>query len=328
MYEEYKEKEYVIEIKGFFKNGLYQRHAIDTINLEEFKKLILKNDGSFNKENIQLIHPSKDLTLEELEEIGVLEIDDESLDYEISNDYQYLENGFEFYPEDEWEFLRPMSSTSNPPKNYNLDIIVHSKPGLPGILGDQGHASVKITTPGGEIYSIGLFPKDLERESDDLSLQNGKLTSPDSYMFLPSHSVEQHQMSYTLPDQHAFHKLVKWIEAMQGYHKDDEDVVTTTNLFYHPTHQSCAAFASELRDYAINDLGAKSNQLNSGRITPLNKIFIRFKEAILNFLITCPLGKIKTKFDKGVDFGGIENFNIIKLNPNGMFLPIDLLIRE
>lgn len=327
LYDEFADKDITLEIRGEFNDGRYMNVPISEINPEQLKQLLIQEDGSFNK-SIQIIYPPKELTFEELEEQGILECDEETNEYFIASEYQYLENGFVSLPDEEWEHLRPYAYTSTPPKEFTIDIIVHSKPGLPGVFMDQGHASVKITTPKGEIYSVGFFPGDLERDPYNLSMQKGKLITPDTYLFLPSTSYEQHVMSYTLSDPKAFHKIVNWIEAAQGYNKEEEtEEVNASNLFYHPTHQSCASFASTLRDYAL-ELGAKSQTLSQHKVSNWTRLSIRIKEIIMNFAITNFFGKKKFQWDQGIEHADIKNYNITHLDPKGLYLPVDLILDQ
>ncbi|MBA3603223.1 MAG: hypothetical protein H0W50_06205 [Parachlamydiaceae bacterium] len=325
LYQDLLNKELSLCIKGEFEDGCYHIYALSEINHEQLKEMIVKEDGTFNK-SIQLIHPRKELTLDELEECGILGKDEETGEYFIDCEYQYLENGFTSYFYEDWKFLKPFAYASIPPKDFTIDIIVHSSPGLPGVFSDQGHASVKITTPRGEIYSIGLMPEIAERDPYNLSLQRGKLLSPDPYIFMPSTSFERHTMSYTLTDPKAFHRLMNWIEALQSHQEDEETgEIKSCNLFYHPTHQSCASFASTLRHYALK-LGAKSQKLKDRKISNWTKWSICIQEALLNFCVTNFLGKKKLLWDQGIDCAETKNFNITHLNPKGLYLPVDLIL--
>ena len=325
LYQEFVDKELKLEVKGEFAGGLYATHLVSGISIAEFKNVIINEDGSFNK-TIQVIYPPKELTIQELEDQGILDKDEETGEYFVIADYQYLEGGFTDYPYEEWQHLRPHAHTITPPKNFSMDIIVHSQIGLPGIFTDQGHASVKITTPNGEIYSLGLFPEEGERDPYNLSLQKGKLVSPDNYLFLPSKNYEQHTMSYSFSDPKTFHEMIKWIETAQGHYENEETAeVNTSNLFYHPTHHSCASFASTLRDFALQH-GAVAQPLAQRKISKGNEICAKIKEFLMNSLITSFIGKMNFHWNKGIENAEFKNFNITHLTPKGMYLPIDLIL--
>ncbi|WP_068468606.1 hypothetical protein [Candidatus Protochlamydia phocaeensis] len=326
LYEKFIEERVALEIRGEFDKGLYQTISPSEITVEQLKAIIIQEDGSFNK-NVHVIYPVQELTVKELEDKGILNKDEKTGEYFINSEYQYLENGFTPYSEDKWEHLRPYAHTSTPPKDFTIDVVVHSRKGLPGIFAHQGHASIKMTTPQGEIFSVGFFPETegTDRDPHDLSLQKGKFVSPDKQLFLPSSIYDHHILSYTLSDPKAFHQFIKWIEAMQGYHEDKATgEVNTSNVLYHPTHQSCAAFAAEAREYVIKK-GAKS-QLAQRKISNWTRFTIRIKELVANFLATNFLVNLLSHWDHGVEHAGIKNYNITHLNPKGFYLPIDLIL--
>lgn len=326
LYDEFVEKGLKLEVKGEYAGGQYATHPVSSLTIEKFKDLITNKDGSFNK-SIQVIYPPVELTVQELEEHGILELDEETGEYSIIADYQYLEGGFTDYPYEEWQHLRPHAHTTTPPKDFTMDIIVHSQIGLPGIFTDQGHASVKITTPNGEIYSLGLFPEEGERDPYNLSMQKGKIVSPDNYLFLPAKNYEQHTLSYSFSDPKTFHEMIKWIETAQGHHENIDSEVTTSNLFYHPTHHSCASFASTLRDFALKK-GAVPHKLPQRKISKIAESGAKIKEFMMSNFITSFLGKMNFLWNQGIDVNEIKNFNITHLSPKGMYLPIDLILEH
>lgn len=216
-----------------------------------------------------------------------------------------------------WKNLKPYQHVS-PQENFTVDIIVHSpSDALPGVFEYKAHASIKITTPNGEVYSIGFQPKD---PSTNFKLREGKLESPDHFIFMPKKNYHQHTTRYTLPDASSFHELISWIEEIQGTPNDGN-----FPLLYHPTHHNCAAFVKTIRNKVVS-LGGKT-PAPKRKVSMLTRIKTIFEKSLLNFFISAPgINKLTHWIDGIKNFKGIKNYNITHMKDRDFYLPIDLIL--
>lgn len=317
------QKNVKLQCKGEFSQGRYQSYDLTQMSSEELKNLLVVNEEGKWKwnQNISLFS-IKEMTIPELKDQGIIKTYSDNKEY-INSDYTYGENGFE-KKSLEWKDFKPYHHTLNPPKDYTVDIIVHSKPGLPGVFDRQTHASVKITTPNGEIYSIGFYPNYNEDQPDG-RLRQGSLRIPDEFQMKPSHSYEQHVMRYSLSDPKKFHELINWIEKSQANRSNLKESGEVFNLLYHPTHRSCAFFADVVKEKVL-ELGAKSEYLTHRKISNWTKAGIKFKKFLLHILLTNPLGRKLSKWDSGIERNK-KKYNITDENLKKKFyLTIDILV--
>lgn len=318
LYQDWVQKEVVLEIRDDFANGCYKHFSIKEINEVDLKKILMQN-GKFN-ENIQIIYPSQYLTLEELQEKSVLGFDDNNA-VAVNDPFAYTEEGFVEISEN-WRLLRPIAHTSTPPKDFTLELIVHQQGREPS-ASLTAHASIQLITPNGEIYSLGFQPsKMFLKNGTMLEMQQGLLVSPDHFIFLPSSNYTPYHLKYTLPNSDSFHKIMHWIAAVKG--EEDQD----SNLFFHPLRQNCSDFARSIRDMALQD-GAKAQSLENYQIVKWENV--KFKAKIIKFLINCfqnsPFSWL-AKVNQGINYAGITNFNVNSLDLKGVYLPIDLIFEH
>jgi hypothetical protein len=321
----------ILREKGEFEDGRFHDHNIDQLSNDEILKLLVR-EGESNVDSFDVVYPIAFLNKEQLVDEGIV-IEEETEDlskedaenstsYLLSDDYQYLENGFVRQPPEIWRVMRPYKHVENPKGQFVLDIFADGSVNGLGVFSGQGHASIELTTPNGEVSSCGLYPNDTEVDLYDFSLQKGVLISPEPCRFKPKHAQKSFKTSYVLPNHEAYHKLMKRIETLQGTYETEEGETIGCNTFYQATHHNCATFANEIRTYA-EELGAKHISSSETRST-ISKIWTKIKKSFLNFALIAPFKRRSFKIDRGIDIDGYE-FNVWDLKPKGLFLPIDLI---
>jgi hypothetical protein len=300
----FKNKALTLEIKNQTNQGRFERIKVQDLSKEEFDALLTKYD------DIEVIFPTEELTIEELFQLGIIISDSNSC---LNSDYTYSNEGFVKRSNCDWKSLKPTNYTTNPPKEFQLEVIVHGpNRDLPGVFSNQGHASIKITTPKGEIFDIGFFP-DPSLDGVGMEFEKGALLSPDPFSFYPKHFMKQSTLSYTL-NQKAFEKVIEKIEAIQNS-KDKSD-----DLAYHLILKNCSAFARDIRDTALEN-GAINNTLQMKKFSLLEKAKIHVAEKVVAFV--------------SLNILTDSNQEPIKLDPNAhtfchlqskeIYLPINLL---
>lgn len=302
----YENKDITLEIKNPSENGLFERIAIKDLSQEAFDKLIKEH------EHIEVIYPTQWLTVEELKDEGVITQGYYKGQIHLSKDYLYLDEGFVKRSQHNWTTLKPTNHTNSPPKDHQLEIIVHCpNQDIPGVLSDQGHASIKITTPGGEIYDVGFFPHP-EFESEALEFEAGALLSPDPFTFYPKHFMNQTVMSYTLNPK-AFEEVIKKIESIQNSQDNDDKT-------YHLILKNCSAFARDIRDTALEH-GAQSNTLKARKFSYLEKVRINALESFAAFVAL----NFYTDSYEDSKKNDPKAHKFCHLKSEGIYLPVNLL---
>jgi hypothetical protein len=289
-------KDLVIEFEGDGSNGRFERIEIKNLGSEDELFEILTNHPES-----QIIYPTKNLTVDELQSEGILDVN-----YCVSDDFEYLDEGFVPRSSLNWTTLRPINHIQDPPEQHQLEIVVYSRQDMPGIFSDQGHASIKLTTPSGEVYEVGLSLAP-DKKMKYFEIQPAVLCSPDQYTYLPKRSFVQNTLSYTLtPD--AFKAVIKKIEGLQEARK-------FPGLAYHPFLNNCAAFARDIRNTAL-DNGAVNNSLAKKKFTTIDSARTNTCEQVA-----------KSIFNFAQTFQNInpENHNFTYLNQEGFYLPLQLL---
>jgi hypothetical protein len=299
-------------------NGInrYESVEIEKISDEAFQNYF---NNEFNI--LEIVYPQTFLTIAQLcEKNSLFTKADQS--YTTSFRYQYLDCGFTRSPQTKWEHLRPYTHDMSPPKDFKMELVVYSKETeLPSVINNYGHAAVKFRTPGGEVYSVDFYPAE---QAGDFAMHRGELNSPDMDLFKPSTREKQTKISYTIPNEKAFYKLLNYIEKMQSYNADQFGTISTCAIPYHLTNNNCSGFVSSVRDYALK-LGAR-------RDSGFKKIslFKRIQTAIEKVLLCIYMNVYdeEENLDKGFQVGDIKNYNLELLKVQKPYLPIDLLIES
>jgi hypothetical protein len=292
-------KELSIEFKVDNEHGRFIRKKISEISENELDE-ILRQDP-----NCEIVYPTKELTIEELYKEGVIK--EQNGIYYISTNFSYLDEGFVSQSSTEWTELKPTNHVNPPPDTHQLEIVIYSKNELPGIFSKQGHASIKLTTPNGEVYDVGFYPK----KEQDIQFEEGLFISPDPFTFAPKEVQHRHILKYSLTAD-AFKKIIQKIEDVKNETRQD--------LEYHPILKNCAAFARDIRDTALEH-NATNITLNAKKFSWVKKAslhpLLKITEFIaLNFLTN--------------DFSEPEKKDLTKhkfknLKSEGIYLPINLL---
>jgi hypothetical protein len=295
-------KELVIEFKSNSDQGGFERIKINDEKLTEAElKLILQSHN-----DVEIIYPTQQLTLSELFANDILIKNDN--DYSLSDRFLYLDEGFVSRSQSEWYKLKPTNHITNPPKEHKLEVVVYSEQDMPGIFLDQGHASVKLTTPNGEVYEVGFYPDpSIEME---MKFDKGVLYCPDPMTYVPTHKLNKRTLTYTLTP-HAFKEVIKKIEIIQRGKKDD--------LAYHPFLKNCSAFARDIRDTALEH-GAKNDVLSEKKFSYLEKAHFNTLEQVAAFTALNLLNKSNKK--------GVSEHKFEQLKSDGFYLPINLLFNR
>lgn len=318
-----------IRIKGNFEDGRYKNVPLNGLSADQIRDLI----SSHNSKDIEIVNTRNLLTIDELIAEGVIFRDVDTNYLHIVEGYQYLEDGFEYRPDSDWEHMEPIGRVKNPPKEFKLDVLIH-RPRSGGAEA-QGHASLRITTPSGELYSVGFFPEnqkfgeDIEEDpstlgkyDQDAKIRPGAIQIPDRYIFMPETAFETQEISFDLKGSKNFHQVIEYIQKLKKNPIVEEGAEISADLLFHATHQNCAAFAKEIVEFALEN-GAE-------RITEKPSLFSlkRAKAAITNFVLsvatTMPGVSKYFKASKGLNGTPYEDLKITELFGRAVLLPADL----
>ena len=139
-----------IEFKSDEDNGGFKRIPIQDGKISDADlQNILKKD-----QDAEIIYTEQDVTVEDLIREGVIK--EENKTFSLPPDFVYTDEGFVKRSDHNWTTLKPTNHTTTPPQYHQLELVVYSRGDMPGIFSDQGHASIKLTTPNGEVYDVGL----------------------------------------------------------------------------------------------------------------------------------------------------------------------------
>jgi len=301
--------------KGVIK---YERESFkdeDMFDVQDFMRQFFNSKNELNEFLPVIIFPEKKLTLSQLMQTGVIQPNSS-----LSEGVQYLGSGFTLKSPSEWKFLTPyrILPKDQCPSGYIMDVVVSTKSKtLPMV---EGHAYLRLITPGGDIYSFGM-----DTSEGGLRASKGFLISPDPREFTPKHAFNEVTARYELTEE-SFGKLIKYIEALKSF---DEEGRSTSSVIYQNVTSSCANFAAGLRDFAVKDLKAKRiphPEKSAIQLTPLQLKIESIKSIFLRNLIIC-LAILSLKFDflkklnikgfnlaeveKGIKVGDYENYGSI-----------------
>lgn len=311
-----------IRIRGRFEDGLYKSYSLDNLTKEQIQDIISNYDPS----DIAIVHPTKLMNVDELLKCGVLQRDVNTKALFITEGFQYLGNGFEYRPDSGWQHLEPIGLLKRPPNEFRLEVLVH-KPKNGGVKA-QGHASLRITTPSGEVFSVGFFPDNkkssptnedpssiLGEHEEEAKIQQGALMSPDRFIFLPESAYETEIVAFDLKGKENFHKVMDYIDQLKGGKE------TPSNLLFQATHHNCAVFAKEVADLAVKNGAVLMTEKPSSY--SLKRAGIVFTKFIMNIGINFP--GIAKHFKASKDLGtAFENLKVADLFGRTVFLPADL----
>jgi hypothetical protein len=315
----------VLRIPGKFQDGRHQLVSVDDVSLEELKQVITQNDLS----KIQIIWPTQLLTIQGLIDQEVLERDVETGALIVSPNYQYLECGFVKQLSLGWKYLEPHRILETPPATFMMDILVHLPRG--GGMMDQGHASVQLTTPSGEVYSVGFYPLGSEAQVyqsvfDQLKtfeIKKATLESPDHYIFLPTTACDTKRISFSIDDPKSFHTIFDFIESTHVRSETDgTGVVYCCNAFYQSTHHNCAAFADAIARLAV-DLGAK--RVEDSGISPFESKKIAMQGVFFESIFQLPIIKRHSNASDALKQEGFEGLTRADLTHAPSLMPAGLL---
>ncbi|MFT5319070.1 MAG: hypothetical protein ACI8RA_002340 [Chlamydiales bacterium] len=312
----------------------------DFWDAEDMLAQFLLPDGQLRDSDVHIEFPQEHLSIQDLKKRNIL-----SSDGSISgNNIQYLGNGFVEHSIFRWKNLVPtrVLPPEQRPSKHTLDVISSFKGKTLGNI--TGHSYIKITTPEGEVYTLGL-----STTKQSLDAHQAVISSPDERYFTPKSSFTEVTGRYTLPDQKAFTKLVQYIEKIQGYHEDERGNPNTSTMMYQNLTENCPAFAHMIQDYSVKNVGAERVPLSEPETIKLNR-FQLTGEKIKSWFIHTGIslaaraslrcGSIKDKnlfgfklggLSQGISVGGYENYGSIqdriKRNQLNIYLPRDLAIQ-
>lgn len=318
-----------IRIRGRFEDGLYKSVPLDGLSKDQIKEIVINNDSK----NIDLVKPTKLLNINELLDLGIIQRDDQTNALFVTEGFQYLGNGFEYRPDSGWQHMEPIGKEKNPSKEFKLEVLIHRPKN--GDMGAQGHASLRLSTPSGEVYSVGFFPENqkfgpdvdedpstLGKYDKDTKIRRGAIQIPDRFIFLPELSFETEKITFDLKGSENFHKVIDYIHKFRGNPVDENGVETSSDLLFQASHHNCAVFAKEIADFAAKN-GAK-------RLTkkPSSFSWKRVKAALTAFVlnVVSNLPGISSHFKASNELKGTpyENLKVTELFGRTVFLPKDL----
>lgn len=305
-----------IRIRGHFEDGRYKNISLDSLSKEQLQEILSKNEAG----NIDLVHPTKLMNIDELLKEGIFKRDDKTNALYITEGYQYLANGFEFRHHSAWTNLEPIGCLKQPPKEFRMDVLIH-KPKNGG-LGAQGHASLRISTPSGEIYSVGFLPQGKPGSSDDDEdsktifgkfgvITQGAIQSPDHFIFLPKSAYDTETIAFDLKGSDNFHKVIEYIKNLKGNPLDEEGYITASELLFQGTHHNCAVFAKEIADFATKNGASRLSE------KPVKFTAQGAKVGLTSFALNAvsKIPKIANQFKASTDLKGtpFENLKVADL---------------
>jgi len=348
-----------LRIKGEFNDGRYREVLVDETAKEQLSEIIKNKEQLLN---IHLISPIQFLTIQELIDKKILYRDTDRpiasffsitsliarpVELKVSPCYQYLERGFTRQPLVGWSSLTPYRKLRQPSQTFRLEILTHLPqhgPQQNGPIKEQiiprGHSSLQLTTPSGEVYSIGFLSYDDTSNGDPqghcttlkkvTKIHQGVFESPDHYIFLPHTSWNTKYISLTFDKPEIFHQILSYIELLSGCdnkNSSDDQISLSSNVPFHQTHHNCTAFADLIAKRALK-LGAKV--VETPTLTPLENGKIRCHVFLLNLLfhirqfLYSIFHVLPIETDQNLKEQGF-NFTLDDLTAKGVVFPTSIL---
>jgi len=217
----------------------------DTIDFETFKTYLHAN---YNEEMgfeeldlsyISVIYPTEYLDTAGLVAKRVIHFVQGS-GYRINKDeYCYLKSGFRSYKRSNITTLEPYKHIENHDGNYYLDVVVRST-SAPSLLNAlTQHASFRLTSSLGEVYSVGIA----NPGENDIEIH-----SPDFLEFYPQTSCQEYVKRYQINGEKEFEILVAHIQIKML--QWSYPLPTNPQAYYHKIRQNCAHFCENVISYA------------------------------------------------------------------------------
>lgn len=233
-----------------------------------FRTLPLLSDPvtkQLNLSNIIVVEPVEYLSIEQLHAKGIVDYNSGKDRYETFADIPYLQNGFQARKIENPEKLVPYKKLENHNGKFYFEIVVHTK-GQPNLYGGQGHASLRLTSASGEVYSAGLVYEGDQSGDGLLYTAKSVIVSPDDQEFLPASSYMHQSKRYEVGSAEDFQKLVNIVEEeMIGVRNKDN-----LSSIYHVTKNNCAHFCKRVLDKALVEIKMKDTHFYALHL--INKI--------------------------------------------------------
>lgn len=227
--------------------------------------------------NVKIMESTEFLSTEELVKNKMFFFNKEKDRFEIDNNVDFLDGGFQSVQDiNDTHFLEPFSHLPSNGKFY-LDVIVHSNK-EPGIFWNQGHASIRLTSSNGLVYSAGKVYNELENEDHLISIGDTSFNSPDVYEFIPKQSYEKRIRRYEILNAIDFHKLFDYVEEQI---QDASDL--TSKSIYHGVKENCAHFCKDIVTFSTKNLHVAQEALP--RFAACTSAVARSKMQVFSYLL-------------------------------------------
>ncbi len=276
-------KNYTLMSENDSKQGRFNRQSVrKTVSFEAFTTFC-KNAKNIYSESY-LISPTQYASPEELKELRLLRREESSDKYSLPANTEFVEGGFR-----RMTHSLPFRHEKSDKKFY-MDVVVYTE-GKGGVIFDEGHASLMLTSPSGEVYSFGLF------DESDSSFYN--IEAPDVYTFVPRH--KKRIKRYEIANVHDFREILHYIDA-------EVKISEKNGIAYDALTRNCAHFCSRVVQFAKNNCEIVKE---STLISTLDKAYVKSKIIFLQILIFLAkiwqsLGFTIPNKGKPIDFNKIQ----------------------
>jgi hypothetical protein len=319
---------------------IYQKEIFedDFFEDEDLMRMCLNDDGKVRNTLPSLVFPSQDFTIEQLKKQNLI-----NGDGSLCRDVEYLGSGFVHRSSKMWKTLEPIMTLPEKqrPKDYVLEAVTSFKGKK--ITNISGHSYLRIVTPEGELYTVGL-----STDKQSLDAHQAQILSVDERFFSPKSTFHEVFTRYKLQDKKAFTKLMKYLETLQNYNEDSERE-SASALIYQTLTENCSTFAKEVQNYVEKNIKAERMEHNEHESCfryskpgiLREKIKSKVIHAIMYLSVACALKSTSLKnksiygfnlkdLSVGVDVGGYKDFasieDKIKTGTFKIYLPRDLAI--
>ncbi len=239
----------------------------------------------------------RDLTCEQLLQYKVLQ----GSGAVNETNHQYVQGGFVQHDRFNWTEMRPYMTLpeGQRPAEYTVDIVT-SFARSHGPSAAAGHSFVRMTTPAGEVYSVGLVRGE---ELGATATDEVWLETPDIHTFMPTHAYQQFVARYELGED-GFKSLMKRIHERQ----QDFRLRNFTNPTYQEFSNNCTAFAQEIRDHVREVEGVRvATPPEYAHLLPFEAIALRIKAVAMAAIIRLvAVSAVSFKFLRKLSIRGLH----------------------